>query len=182
MALQVLTPVDAEPAAIPRQRTTGNRGISAIQLPLFQVKRGRYCRVVTVRSQWQSYIEDAIEAAGGVTALARAAGLDVGTIHRWRRGATADGRLDSIRKVARAVGDDPRNALRAAGRDGEDPHEPPAPAGEREIILADLLEDVLRLPISDDRKVTFAAGIIALYRQGNREAAAQYLRDHSRSA
>lgn len=83
-----------------------------------------------MQSHWQTYIRHAVDTAGGPTALADKAGIDVATIHRWLRGASTAGRRANVRKVALAIGDDPNNALAAAGlptdaRPASPPSDPP---------------------------------------------------------
>lgn len=74
--------------------------------------------VTAARTPWQQYLADAERRAGSVAELARRAGVSTSTIFRWMSGETSAGRatVDNVTAIAKAVGDDPRNALRAAGQ------------------------------------------------------------------
>lgn len=88
---------------------------------------------------WGAYVEAAAARPGwNTTKLAKAAGIGRSTFYKWRSG---DGgvTVDSVLRVAKAVGDDPDAALRAAGgrlvNESEDPQ-------LRDIYTSDLPDDV----------------------------------------
>lgn len=138
MAPSVSTPVAAATGHIPQQ-PTGSRPVQPVLFPLHNTE---YCRLMgntaekprRQRGPWADYITWAAAQVGSVDELAARTELHRTTISAWKTGrktpetATAK----SIRAVAAAVGDDPRNALRAAGRavDTEGTWTPPAPAAQ----------------------------------------------------
>lgn len=66
---------------------------------------------------WKAYLETRLSRPGwSVARLAREAGLHRSTIFRWKSGAKTGLNVASVRAVAIAFGDDPAEALRAAGQ------------------------------------------------------------------
>lgn len=99
--------------------------------------------VTDASGPWVDYINAAVQRAGGVAALAERAGLSVATVSRWRNGrVAAEGvEIRSITAVANAIGDDPRNALRAAGQlDPEPRHD--STRGTRSGSLPDKIREI----------------------------------------
>jgi transcriptional regulator with XRE-family HTH domain len=96
------------------------------------------------RSSWARYIDQATRRPGwNVAKLARESGIHRSTIFRWRNGDGGNVTVDSARRIAMALGDDPDEALKAAGDlvadralDGRD----------EELALID------RAPVDDDLK------------------------------
>ena len=96
------------------------------------------------KSSWARYIDQATRRPGwNVAKLARESGIHRSTIFRWRNGEGGSVTVDSARRIALALGDDPDEALRAAGDlvadralDGQD----------EELALID------RAPVDDDLK------------------------------
>ncbi len=102
-------------------------------------------RTTHPRGPWADYITWAARRAGSVDALAERSGLHRVTLSSWKTGrVTADNvALKSIRAVAAAVGDDPANALRAAGRiTADQPPPSPPPVVDEGPSLADQLARV----------------------------------------
>jgi hypothetical protein len=129
--------------------------------------------VTAAPTPWVAYVSDAVERAGGVAELARRAKrngstLNASTIFRWRNGETSPGRatIDNVIAVARAIGDDPDNALRAAGQLPADDTsaDTAADTGRPRPTLADRLREIREAPLmSLDEKIRAAAELIALY-------------------
>lgn len=66
---------------------------------------------------WKAYLETRLSRPGwSVARLAREAGLHRSTIFRWKSGAKTGLSVASVRAVALAFGDNPTEALRAAGQ------------------------------------------------------------------
>ncbi len=152
------TPLTVRPAGVPAQfspRTTW-------QEPLPLPPEGVYCPVVDDRSgdvgqpettpgTWQDYINWAIARAGSIKTLAARSGLHRGSLSDWRHGRrTGAVTVGSALAVATAVGDQPENALRAAGHHLSRPVGAPPPPSDRPAPesqddappLADLLRDI----------------------------------------
>lgn len=91
---------------------------------------------------WAGYLRRMTKRPGwSVARLAREAQVNRATIFRWLKG---DGgvNVDSVRRVAQALGDDPDNALRAAGNSGQ--VVTPAQDEEVALIMAAPVDDELR--------------------------------------
>ncbi len=73
--------------------------------------------VTTAPTPWIAYLAAAADAAGGIESLARRSHVSASTLHRWLAGEITPDRVTvgNVTAVARAIGDDPGNALRAAG-------------------------------------------------------------------
>lgn len=70
---------------------------------------------------WKAYLERRLERPGwSVARLAREAGLHRSTIFRWKAGGRTGLSVASVRAVAEAFGEDPADALRAAGQSTQD--------------------------------------------------------------
>lgn len=109
--------------------------MNATQQDLFSLLTAQYgCGVNDPPTTWADYIRDAVAREGmNIARLARLANIHRSTIFRWKDGRDADNiTVASIRAVADAIGDDPANALRAAGRLPDQP-DPPQPTADREI-------------------------------------------------
>lgn len=95
----------------------------------------------TPGEDWPAYLRRMTKRPGwSVAKLARESGIHRATIFGWMKG-EGGVTIDSVRRVAAALSDDPENALRAAGR------VPPA-GGEvdEEVAL------IMRAPVSDEMK------------------------------
>lgn len=67
-------------------------------------------------SEWARYLREATDRPGWTVArLAREAEIDRTTIFRWLKGGGERITIDSVRRIADAIGDDLDDALRAAG-------------------------------------------------------------------
>lgn len=73
--------------------------------------------MTTAPTPWIAYLAAAADAAGGIESLARRSHVSASTLHRWLAGEITPDRVTvgNVTAVARAIGDDPGNALRAAG-------------------------------------------------------------------
>jgi transcriptional regulator with XRE-family HTH domain len=92
---------------------------------------------------WAGYLRRMTKRPGwSVAKLARDSGIHRGTIFKWLSGDTGV-TIDSVRRIAHALGDDPDNALRAAGNGGV-----PATPQDEEVDL------IMRAPVDDDLKQT----------------------------
>lgn len=92
---------------------------------------------------WPSYLRRMTKRPGWTVAkLARESGVHRATIFGWLKG---DGgvTVDSVRRVAAALGDDVENALRAAGSTGMDA---PTAQQDEEVAL------IMRAPVGDEMK------------------------------
>lgn len=90
---------------------------------------------------WPAYLRRMTKRPGwSVAKLSRDSGIHRGTIFGWIKG---DGgvTVDSVQRVAQALGDDPSNALRAAGNVGS-----PAAVEDEEMAVID------RAPVDDALK------------------------------
>jgi hypothetical protein len=151
--------------------------MDATQLALFALHRGRYRRDVTdAPTPWIAYLDAAIDHAGGVSALARHAHVDPGTIHRWRRAGTASrATIENITAIADAYDGDRPRALRAAGvLTAADPGQPaPIPGlADRLRRINDQMDQIVRSSLPDHEKIRAvdalseqASRVIAMYRQ-----------------
>jgi len=89
---------------------------------------------------WAGYLRRMTDRSGwSVARLARDSGVNRATIFRWIKGDTGV-TVDSVRRIALALGDDPENALRAAGSSGQ----PAAPVQDEEVAL------IMRAPVDDE--------------------------------
>jgi hypothetical protein len=126
---------------------------------------------------WADYIAWAADRVtprgrrGGVATLARLSGLNRDTLFQWKMGRNADTpTVGHIRAIAEAVGDDVRNAMRAAGRVAAPDEEPsaanpparPAPHG---ATLAEQLRTIRESGLPIEVQIEAAAELVALYRQ-----------------
>lgn len=69
----------------------------------------------TPTTEWGRYLKEATDRDGwSVARLAREAGMDRGTIFRWISSGGERITIDSVRRIAAAIGDDLDDALRAA--------------------------------------------------------------------
>lgn len=121
-----------------------------------------------VKSSWARYIEQATQRPGWNAAkLARESGVHRSTIFRWKAGDSRSVTVDSVRRIADALGDDPDEALRAAGDlvAGEQPH------GEDEDIAV-----IMRAPVSDAMKDIMIAKLREA-RERDRQQRIAYARD-----
>lgn len=90
---------------------------------------------------WASYLRRMTRRPGwSVAQLARESGIHRATIFKWISGEPGV-TVDSVRRIALALGDDPDTAFRAAGNTGA-----PAAAEDEELALID------RAPVDDDLK------------------------------
>jgi hypothetical protein len=149
MAPNTSTRVGGVTARIPHQP----RGTQMVLPVLSTQPNGDYCRPVDdtsgtpkrQRGPWAEYVTWAAARAGSVDELAARTELHRTTISGWKTGRkTADNAtLKSIRAIAAAVGDDPRNALRAAGRAvADDTARTPTPGPPLAADLAAELEAI----------------------------------------
>jgi transcriptional regulator with XRE-family HTH domain len=98
------------------------------------------------KSAWARYIKAATERPSwNVAKLARQSGIHRATIFRWMKGEGGNVTVDSVRRIAFALGDDPDAALRVAGDLVSTPP-PPADDQDEEITL------IMRAPVDDDLK------------------------------
>lgn len=84
------------------------------------------------RSEWAIYVQSAVDFYGGnVSLLAREADVGRSSIYRYLNDAPTRVTIEVASKIARARGDDPANAIRAAGAllDTEDEAQDPRLAG-----------------------------------------------------
>lgn len=95
------------------------------------------------RSSWSRYIDDATRRPGWNAAkLARESGIHRSTIFRWKSGGGSGVTVDSVRRIAVALGDDIDEALRAAGELVADVQ----PEDDEEVAL------IMHAPVGDDLK------------------------------
>lgn len=74
------------------------------------------------KSSWSRYIDEATRRPGWNAAkLARESGIHRSTIFRWKGGDGRSVTVDSVRRIANALGDDLDEALRAACLFGASP-------------------------------------------------------------
>lgn len=121
------TAVAERTAVIPTQPTREHRRPKPTQTSLSSLLNPRYRRLMgDAPKTWADYITWAKNRIGhgGIAELARRTGLHRSTLFEWKNGQGSNPTVDSIRLVADAVGDDLRNALRAAG---QLPPDEPAP-------------------------------------------------------
>jgi transcriptional regulator with XRE-family HTH domain len=79
------------------------------------------------RETWAEYLRRMTGQPGwSVARLARESGIHRATIFRWIKG-EGGANVASVRAIANALGDDPANALRAAGNIGGDVEKPTDP-------------------------------------------------------
>ncbi len=120
--------------------------------------------VTAAPTPWITYLAAAADAAGGVESLARRSRVSASTLHRWLAGEITPDRVTvgNVTAIARAIGDHPGNALRAAG------HLPPeaattrtAPTADSAVSLPDRIQEIreemqrvsdLHLPPSEEAK------------------------------
>ncbi len=168
MPLSASIPVAPRRRLVPRQY----RRSTPSQLALFPRPSTGYRRFVRdIPTTWAAYIEWAASRVappgrrGGIAQLARLTGLSKDTLFVWKSGRHADTpTVRHIRLVAEAVGDDVRNAMRAAGRlTGSDaaaePHRQSGPT------LADQLRTIRESGLPVDQQIQAAAELVALYRR-----------------
>lgn len=139
-----------------------------MQMALFPAGRDGYRRDVTeAPTPWIAYVRAAKYHTRGVAELARRTGIAESTIHRWISGRVAAGSisLDNIVAVARAIGDDPDNALRAAGRLPAQPANLSASPGQRPPLV-DILKALEASGLPPDVQLKWAAKFIAEYHRG----------------
>jgi transcriptional regulator with XRE-family HTH domain len=107
--------------------------------------------VTTPRTPWAAYLDEIANRPGwSVARIARESGLDRGTIFRWKAGATG-ATVDSVKKIARAVGDDPEKVLRAAAIIVPEAPQPDDPDSEAiSLILAAEIPDSLKQELIAD--------------------------------
>jgi transcriptional regulator with XRE-family HTH domain len=91
---------------------------------------------------WPGYLRRMTKRPGwSVARLARDSKVHRATIFGWMKGDGGGVTVDSVRRVALALGDDPENALRAAGNNGAPPDEQ-----DEEVAL------IMRAPVDDSLK------------------------------
>lgn len=67
-------------------------------------------------SEWAKYVRNAVMVCqANVSLLRQRSGVSRSSIYRWLADDGTRVTIDSARKIARAIGDDPTNAIRAAG-------------------------------------------------------------------
>ena len=94
---------------------------------------------------WSGYLRRMTKRSGwSVARLARESKIHRATIFGWMKG-SGGVTVDSVRRIALALGDDPENALRAAGTTGE---ATPDAQQDEEIAL------IMRAPVDDALKDT----------------------------
>ncbi len=132
---------------------------------------------------WADYIAWAADQVsggrrGGVAELARLSGLHRDTLFQWKAGRNADTpKLRHVRAIAEAVGDDPHNALRAAGLVRDDAGEPDdGPAGATAATpdgptLAEQLRTIRESGLPLEQQIAAAAELVAMYRRPTPETA-----------
>lgn len=182
MTPDALTAVRTPWAVVPHQQGPDSRRLKpAVQLAL-PLLRGDYCSVMDDTSPWSAYIAWAVGQAGSIKELAVRSGLHRSTISDWKSGREAadTATIRSVKAIATAVGDDPRNALRAAGQPSDEAH-PAAPtaverpqgpslAGQLEAINR-RIDEISRLPLPLRDKLAavetqrrYADQLVALFR------------------
>jgi transcriptional regulator with XRE-family HTH domain len=73
-------------------------------------------RTARGNSEWAKYVRNAVmECQANVSLLRQRSGVSRSSIYRWLADDGTRVTIDSARKIARAIGDDPSNAIRAAG-------------------------------------------------------------------
>ncbi len=78
-------------------------------------------------SEWARYVKTAVDKCGGnVSSLRQRSGVSRSSLYRWMNDDGTRVTIGKARQIAEAIGDDPRNAIRAAGalldrEDGSDP-------------------------------------------------------------
>lgn len=91
---------------------------------------------------WAAYLRRMTKRPGwSVARLSRESGIHRGTIFKWISGDTGV-TIDSVRRIAAALGDDTETALRAAGNAGRAARK----AVDEEVAL------IMRAPVDDDLK------------------------------
>jgi transcriptional regulator with XRE-family HTH domain len=102
-------------------------------------------------SPWAAYLTEVANRPGwSVARIARESGLDKSTIFRWKSGATG-ATVDSVKKIARAVGDDPEVVLRAAAiTEIEEPRADDPDAEAIALIRSAQIPDSLKLELIAD--------------------------------
>lgn len=96
------------------------------------------------RSSWAQYVKSGTERPGwSVARLARESGIHRSTIFRWIKGDGGNVTVDSVRRIAEALGEDPDEALRAAGQLVAST---PAGGSDEELEL------IMRAPVDDQLK------------------------------
>lgn len=116
---------------------------------------------------WASYLANAVERPGwSVARLAREVGVHPGTIFRWLNGSTTNVGAARVRRVAQVLGDDPENALRAAGAQA-----PQETADEGAPDTEEWERHILDAPGLSDEEKRFAIAVIRANQQRGRESA-----------
>jgi transcriptional regulator with XRE-family HTH domain len=109
-------------------------------------------------SAWARYLKAAIDQPSwNVAKLARQSGIHRATIFRWMKGEGGNVTVDSVRRIAIALGDDPDAALRVAGELVNTPP-PPSAGRDEEMDLIDrapvdaALKDSMRRKLQERRE------------------------------
>jgi transposase-like protein len=111
---------------------------------------------------WKAYLETRLSRPGwSVARLAREAGLHRSTIFRWKSGAKTGLNVASVRAVALAFGEDPAEALRAAGQADSQADDEPVDE-EIELVRTD--------PLLDEDMKNRIVNLIIERRERDREA------------
>jgi len=114
---------------------------------------------------WATYLRRMTKRPGwSVARLARESGIHRATIFKWI-GGEPGATVDSVRRIALALGDDPDNAFRAAGNAGAAPS-----VEDQELALID------RAPVDDNLKAVMRQKLLER-RERERQERLAYVQD-----
>ena len=110
-------------------------------------------------SEWGAYLRRMTQRPGwSVARLARESGIHRATIFDWMKGGGESVTIASVKAIARALGDDLENALRAVANIST----PSAPADEE-------MDLIMSAPVSDDVKRRMIARLLEMREQDRQQ-------------